>query len=336
MTEFFIWLAVFAIFLVALIKAAELIAAGTQKLVGDASGSDMAVAAIGAALPEAAAAAVAVLQGWPELAMAIVIGSSIANILLVVGVSALAAKSLTIRKDHIGTDLPLFAASAVLFYFVAQDGKVVFWEGLLMLIVFFVYAVGVLSNARRELTPRDVINPSMIGAAGARLMETVGTRIERGLERVAHRRDNFWKISLMVLGGAILLAVSAHITIEALVNISYDWVAPTAMAMVVLAVAAAVPELTNSLKVIRRKRYEVALGNIFAATTANLLLVTGVAAMFAPLPLDGATLIVGLPFFVASTGLLLVSAFSGKVNFGQGLMYLFLYFLFFVKLFGLF
>jgi len=336
MVALIIWSLIFIVSITALVKAAGWIAVAAQKIIGGDSESDFAIAAVGAALPELAVATAAVLQNRPELAVAIVVGSSLANILLVVGVSALAAKNLAVKDDYLNNDLPFFVAAIAIFYFIALDGQIDFYEGLLMLGAFFVYAVCVLVGPRRGLTPRDVITPQAIRSNGAKLMEFVGTRIEKSFE-AGLEKASFWKTLLMFAGGFLLLLVAAHFAVDSLTSVSDIFLISAAvMAMFVLSVAAALPEISRGLAVIRKKQHETALGNIFAATTVNLLLVAGMGAMLAPLPIGEETLSVGLPFMIAASGLLAVSVFGRKIIFGQGLMYLLLYFLFFAKLFNLF
>ena len=334
--ELFIWSLIFVVSLAALVKAAAWIAASVQKLIGADSKSGFAIATIGAVLPEMAAAVAAVLQDRPELAIAIIIGSSLANILLVVGISAVAAKNLSVKEEYLESDLPFFVGAAVLFYLVVCGGHIDFFGGLLLLLAFLVYAVFALAAPRCNLTPRDIINPAALGSGGARLMEIAGTRIEKFLD-ARGGKYSFWKTSSVLLGGTALLLVAAYFTVDSLVYVSdLLWVSVMAMAMVVLAAGAAIPELLGNLAVIRKKQYEMATGNIFAATTANLLLAAGAAAMFAVLPLEGVTLSVGLPFLAAASGLLVITAFGRRINAGQGMIFLLLYFLFVVKIFNLF
>jgi cation:H+ antiporter len=141
----------------------------------------------------------------------------------------------------------------------------------------------------------------------------------------------------MLFCAAGLIALAANFTIESLAQISRILIIPGAVvAMMALSIGAVLPELFNSLAVIAKKKQEVIMGNVFAAVTINLLLVCGISALFMPLPIDSAILTVGMPFLAVSAGLLVISSFSRKINFGEGLVYLFLYFLFFVKLFNLF
>lgn len=333
--ELLIWSVIFIVSLVALLKAAGWFGAAAARIFGLAANSRFAAAPIAAALPELALSLAAVLAGRPELAAAIVIGSSIANILLVVGLSAVAAKSLPVKREQIDLDAPLLVAALAIFYFAARDGEVVFWEGALMAAAFLACAFFVLFRGRpREFTPRDIIEPGFL-AAGRNIVEIVGVRFSRGLESFSGK--SFGAAVFLALAAAALLALAANFAIGSLDNIAAIIKRPgAALAMAALALASALPELLSSLEIIRKRRYEMMLGNVFASTTVNLLLVCGISALFSPLPLGREVLNIGLPFFAAAAGLLTVSAFSRKINNGQGMMFLFLYFLFLAKVFNLF
>lgn len=341
--ELIIWSFIFVISLYMLVKAAEWLSSGIQRLVGGVGvfkrGAGLAVVSICVALPELAAALAAVLQGHPELAAALAVGSSIANILLVIGIGALSAKSMMVKSEHIDQDLPLFAISVAFFYFIAYDGRINSLEAILALVIFFVYAIYVFSaDQRRVLTPRDIITPETVGGAAAKLMEIMPTRLEKHLDNMVYGgKVAFWKTMILLFGGTALLAVAANFTIESLVSVSELISIPgTTTAMFVLAAGAFLPELFASLAVARKRKYEIMMGNVFSAVTINLLLVTGIAGLFAGLPVKEAVLTIGLPFLIVSAGLLVVSTMSRRINLSEGVMYLFLYFLFFVKLLGLF
>jgi len=346
--ELIIWSLVFVVSVCALIKAADWLVLGLQK-VARISGSramqaGLPAALIGVALPELAAAIAAVVQGYPEVAVALVIGSSIANILLVTGVSALTGGPLALKKEYIELDLPLFAASVMAFCFVAADGTINRFEGVVMILMFFVYSFYVFSlRPRRDITARDIITPELLGGpAIARIVEMLPTRLEKKLEAVTGAEKHpWWKAAIFLFGGAAFLVVAANFTVDSLMGISGNkliMVSGAVTAMIVLAIATALPELFGSLDAIRAKKDGLTLGNLFAATTVNLLLVCGVASLFAPLAFGSAAVIlsVGLPFLAAAALLLVIAAITGKINSGEGALFLFLYFIFFVKLLGLF
>jgi len=328
--ELFIWSAIFVVSVIALLRGAAWFASAAAGFFSKRAAAGFAAIAIGAALPELSLALVAVLTGRPELVLPIVLGSSIVNILLVSGLSAIAARNLPINREYADLDAPLLAASTAIFYFCAADGQIVFLEGMLMFLSFLICAVFLAARGRiREFTPRDIVRPGMFGA-GRGLIEMVGSRFSRGFNAPA---KIFRGALLLGLGGALLLAIAADFTVESLAGIAALVALPaTVLALSVLAIVAAMPELWASVKIIAQKRYEVAMGNVFASTTVNLLLVAGIAAMFSPLPVDVAVLEVALPFFIAAGVLLTVSAFSRKINAGQGWLYLFFYLLFLAKL----
>ena len=336
--ELIIWCSIFIISLYALIKAADWLTMGLQKIAGGAA-NGFAIASVCVVLPELAATIAAVMQGEPRLAVAIVIGSSIANILLVTGIGAVSAKSIAVKAEHVDQDLPIFVASVLFFCLVAYDGKINLLEGFLAVVIFFVYAAYVFSqNRRHALTPRDIITSESIGGAVSRLVEVIPTRLERNFERIKNAgHHSSWKTVLFLAGGAALLVVAANFTIDSVVNISKIIEIPAVItAMIVLAIGATLPEIFSGLEVARKKRYEIMMGNVFSIATINLLMVAGVGALFMTLPVDGVVLTVGLPFLAASSILITVSAISRRINFGEGIMYLFFYLLFFVKLLDIF
>lgn len=332
--ELIIWLIFFAISLAALLIGAAWFSAGAARFLGKGLGEGFAAIAIGAALPELALGLSAALSGRPELVLPIVLGSSIANILLVAGVCAVAAKDLPISKECARNDAPFLAAAAALLWLSSADGVIVFWEGLMMAAAFLICAIYLLFRGRvRRFTPRDIVVPAMFGAS-SRIAESVGARFSRGFGK---KTKNLPAALLLGLFGALLLAIAADLAIESLAGMAL--LLPLGAAVLsfsVLAIAAALPEIQGSLRVIAQKRYELALGNVFSATAVSVLLVAGVCAMISPLPVGVETAAIGLPFFAASAALLTVSGFSRKINFGQGWLYLLLYCLFLSKLFNLF
>jgi len=332
--EIFIWLFIFIVSVIALLRGAALFSAAAARFFSKDAAAGFAAIAIGAALPELALALAAVLTGRPELVLPILLGSSIANILLVAGASAIAAKNLPINRECADADAPLLIGAAAIFCFCAIDGVVVFNEGLLMLAAFLVCAAFLVSRGRsRKFTPRDIVAPSMFrGAPG--LAEMVGARFSRGF---GPRAKSSSAAILLGLVGVLLLAAAANFAIESLAGIAELLaVSAAVLAVSALALFAALPELRGSLAVIAKKRYELALGNVFSGIAVNLLLVAGIAALFSPLTIDAAVLGISLPFFIAAAALLTVSGFSRKINSGQGWLYVLLYVLFLAKLFALF
>ncbi len=341
--ELLVWSLIFITSVCALIKASDWLILGLRRAarifgVREADIS-LPAALIAVAMPEMGAALAAVQQGQTELAVAVVIGSSIANILLVAGLGAFSAGSLLLKSEYINTDLPLFASAVAIFCLVAADGRINAPEGILMILAFFVYAAYSYSARPRGITARDVITPELLGSAAvARIVQLLPTRLEKKLETVgALGRRSFLKMIGLLSGGGLVLVAASNFTVASLVGISDIMkISAAVTAMVALSIGTAMPEMFGGVSIIRSRKGDLTLGNLFAATAANLLLVCGAASLFSPLVFGGAILAVGLPFLAAASVLLGVAAVSQKIGAGQGILFLLLYFLFFVKLLELF
>ncbi|MCK4524863.1 MAG: sodium:calcium antiporter, partial [Candidatus Andersenbacteria bacterium] len=106
------------------------------------------------------------------------------------------------------------------------------------------------------------------------------------------------------------------------------------IAMSAVAIGTSLPELVVSVRAAMKKKYEIALGNVFGSNIFNALVVVGVPAIIVDLNVDDATFYIGIPFLIAATTLYIFSGISRKIYNWEGLMYLVLYFLFLIKIFG--
>ena len=138
-----IWVIVFIISLTVMVKGADWLIAGSEK-VGLALGFSpfivgVLIVGLGTSFPELISSLVATFKGVTEIVVANAIGSNIANILLVIGLSAVVGKHLTVTKSLIDLDLPLLAIGTVLLLGVVWDRQVTFGEALLMIVTYSIY-----------------------------------------------------------------------------------------------------------------------------------------------------------------------------------------------------
>ena len=338
----FFWSLVFAVSLLLLVKSADFLTESLVKLASDlkipAFIMGLTVVSIGTSLPELSASIVAVLRGRGELAASLAIGSTIAGILLVVGVSVISARVLLVRKRLIDIDASLFAISLVLFYFAARDGGINALEGVVLLAGFLVCVFYVITEKKDDdLTSDILITPDLLDSMNeAKLVEILPSRLEKSLARKQDSDFSLRSFLLLVFGFAGL-AIGAKLTIDSLVAISDLLnIEGTVLALTMLAIGTALPELFVAVSAVARKNGSLALGNVFGSSIINLSLVLGLSSMFGGITLDTVTYTVGLPFLLASAALLIVSGISRRIHYWEGIMYLLVYFLFIVKVFGLF
>ena len=327
------WIFVFIASLALLVKSADWLVESAEKIglvlkispfiIG------VTIVAIGTSLPELASSLSAVLKGVSEVVPANVIGSNIANILLIVGLSAIAARRLIVRRSLIDLDAPLLAASTILFIFIAWDRKIEFKEGILLLIGFVIYVLYTIFQRReQENEAAKEVLPSRVERREKE------ARIEKEKESIA--RIDF-KTIFFLLVGIVGLAIGADYTIESVVKISEILkIAPSLIAISAIALGTSLPELVTSVQAALKKKYEISLGNIFGSNVFNILLVTGIPTLIAPLRVNSETFTVGIPFLIIATFLFIISGISQRIHIWEGAMYVLLYILFVAKLFNLF
>jgi len=330
-----LWILIFILSLAILVKSADWFVESAEKIglafkispfiIG------MTIVAIGTSFPELASSIAATLKGATEIVAANTVGSNVANILLIVGLSAVAARALIVRRSLIDLDAPLLGAATFLFIFVMWDKEIVFGEGILLILGFLIYLLYAIFHRREkeEETPEAVeVLPSRVER------REIEAKIEPKPEKP--EKLNF-RVFLFLILGMAGLAVGANYTIEAMLKISDILkIATSLVAITALAIGTSLPELVVSIRAASKKKYEIALGNIFGSNVFNILLVAGIPALIRPLVVDELTFGIGLPFLVIATLLFIISGISRRIHIWEGAMYLLLYILFIVKLCGLF
>lgn len=328
-----IWIIVFIVSLTVMLKGADWFLNSAERI-GLAIGLSpfiigVTIIAAGTSLPELISSLFAVFQGAPDIVTGNAIGSNIANILLVIGVSGIIGKKLVIDKDLIDLDLPLLAAGTVLFLVMALDGVITFPEAIILLVGAVVYILYTL--VYQEKQPLTV----------EKVMLKESSEPEHALEPIhenKNMRPNFTikDVGLLVLGIAGLVLGSKYL-IESVIQLSTIWdIATGVIAISAIAFGTSLPELLVSGMAAWRGNAEVAVGNIFGSNAFNLLVVIGIPALFTNLNLDEKTFTIGLPFLVLATLLFVITGISRKIHRWESAFFMLIYVVFIAKLFGLF
>jgi len=265
------------------------------------------IIAFGTSLPELISSFVAVYQGLPDVVAGNAIGSNVANIFLVLGVSAVIGKKLEVSKNLIDLDLPLLAISTGIFYLVVRDGAVVMPEAIVLLLSYVIYLVYSIKY-EKTIDDSDVKRPTL------------------------NKKD-----ALFLTAGVVGLALGANYLIDSISFIAGHFnVASGLVAVTAVAIGTSLPELLVSVKAALAGKAEVALGNIFGSNIFNSLVVVGLPGLFATLSLSPRTLEIGVPVMLLATGLFVVSGISKRLHPQEGWLYLMMYVVFISKLFDLF
>ncbi len=332
-----VWIFVFIISLALLVKSADWFVGSAEKIglafrispfiIG------VTIVSIGTSFPELASTIIATLKGATEMVAANAFGSNIANILLIVGLSAIVARRLVIKRSLIDLDAPLLATTTFLFLFIVWDQKIVLGEGILLVvafIVYFLYTILQRTGVEEETSEITEVLPSRAERRQKekKVIDNTETKIQPKL--------NF-KVFLFLILGIIGLVVGANYTIESVLKISELFnISTSLIAITAVAVGTSLPELMVSVSAAWKKKYEIALGNIFGSNVFNILLVVGIPALIRPLVVDDLTFKIGLPFLGVATLLFIISGISRRIHLWEGMMYILIYILFIVKLCDLF
>nr|WP_221308268.1 calcium/sodium antiporter [Nocardiopsis mwathae] len=247
--------------------------------------------------PELAVSTGAVVAGYPGLAVGNVVGSNIANVLLVLGVSALCVP-LLVRSQIVRTDIPVMVALSVGVLLLALDGTVGPGDGVLLFAALLAYvAVSVVVAHRRRNT---VAAREDDGAARG-----AGSRVRRVLAD-----------ALFVAVGAALLVVGARLLVTAAGDIAAALgVSDLVIGLTVVAVGTSLPELVTCVVAVVRGERDIAVGNIVGSNVFNIGFVLGVTAIVAPqgVSVEPSAIRFDLPIMIAVALVLLPVAFTGSV-----------------------
>jgi cation:H+ antiporter len=242
--------------------------------------------------PELAVTVDAAVSGAPGLAVGNVVGSSIANILLVLGISALVTP-LVVRSRVVKLDVPVMIALSVAFYLMALDGTISTLDGALLLGALFVYVVRTVMSSRRS--HRDAV-------AG-------NARIEGD-----DRPRPVWQDVLLVAGGVGMLVLGAGWLVDSATAIAGALgISDLVIGLTVVAIGTSLPELATSVIAVRRGEGDLAVGNVVGSNIFNIGSVLGLTAVISPggVPVAEAAVGFDIPFMVVVALALLPIVYTG-------------------------
>jgi len=281
-------LLLFAIGLVALVGGAEVLVRGASRLATNLGVRPLVVGltvvAFGTSAPELAVGVSSAFAGQADIALGNVVGSNIANILLVLGLAAVVAPmEAAIRA--VRREVPLMIAASLLVWLMALSGHIDRVEGLLLVLAILGYTAFLVRATRREAI-----------AVRAEFAAEFAVDAGRGLGAVAGHLA-------LVLIGLVILVIGAEWIVDGAVAIAGSLGIPEVIiGLTVVAVGTSLPEIATSVLAGLRGHRDIAVGNVIGSCIFNLLMVLGVTAAVAPVPVavSPELLSVDLPIMVAA------------------------------------
>jgi len=222
----------------------------------------MLVVGFGTSAPELLVSALASLQGNPGLALGNAYGSNIANIALILGITAL-LQPITVRSQILRKELPILALVTLLSAAQLWDGELSRSNAWLLLAVFAGLMTWTVFQGMRQQD--DALNKEME-------QELVGEAIP--LSRALGN----------LLLGLVLLIGSSRLLVWGAVDLAHAFgVSDLIIGLTIVAVGTSLPELASSLIAVRKGEHDIALGNIIGSNLFNTLAVVGLAGAIHPI-----------------------------------------------------
>ena len=243
----------------------------------------MTIVSFGTSAPELLVSLKAALEGHPEIAIGNVVGSNIANIALVLGITTLILP-IPVQKNTLKIDWPIMMAVSVLFYLFILNGVLNTWEGAIFVLLLLIFVIYQLKSSKSNETDDD----------------------DEALKEVKSNYSNIYLHLLFILLGVVGLAFGADWLLEGAVNIASNLgVSEHIISVTIVAFGTSVPELATSIIAAFKKQMDISVGNLIGSNIFNLLGVLGITAIIKEIPISN-QVITNDVFWMLGTSFLLL------------------------------
>lgn len=224
----------------------------------------MTVVSFATSAPELIVSIKAALLGHPDLALGNVLGSNVANLAFVLGIVILIAPVAVAKNFYKLNWSMMFSSSLIFYFFVTQDGILSSIEGLILVILLFVFLVFLLffqgKTIEEDAIEASISSKKMIGA-------------------------------LLVVGG-FFLWLGSEVLIKGAVSLAQDLgVSERIISISIVSVGTSIPELSASVIAIINKEKALSLGNLIGSNVFNVLAVMGITSLIQPIVVEDQNLL---------------------------------------------
>ena len=256
----------------------------------------------GTSTPELVTSVQAAFAGSPGIAVGNVIGSNIANILLILGISALMSPILVnaaaLKRDGTVLILASLLCLAVVLY--GEVGRI---AGGILLLSLFLYLSGTIYAERRAKTV----------AAEVYLSEA---------ETLSPTEKPLWWNVIVLISGMAITILSAGYVVQGAVSLATELgISETVIGLTIIAIGTSLPELITSVIAARKGQSDVALGNVIGSNIFNILGILGVTALLQPMDIPAAIVTQDIWIMLGVTALFVIFARTGwRISRREGLV----------------
>lgn len=219
----------------------------------------MLVVGFGTSAPEMVVSVLSAMNNTPQLALGNAYGSNIANIALILGVTALIIP-VVVKKQAMKRDIPILLAMTALTVVLLMDGNVSFVDGIILLAAFVAITI---FNVLAELREK---------------------RKRKQNEEELPEKVSIVKAIAWLLVGLAILIISSRMLVWGAINVAQALgVSDLLIGLTIVAIGTSLPELASSIAAARRGENDLAVGNVIGSNIFNTLVVVGIAAVITPI-----------------------------------------------------
>ena len=263
------------------------------------------VVSFGTSAPELVVGIDAALSGAAEMALGNIVGSNIANVLLVLGIPALLYPFVCDDKDILYS-LGFMMLATLLFVLLAFFGPLSIWQGLIMisLLTLFLYY-----SVRRARSNATILKHET--SLAERALEDLDTHLEK--------KTSLSKAVFITIVGLAGLVFGAHILVDGAVIIARTFnISEAVIGLTIIAIGTSLPELVTSLIAARNQHGDVAMGNIIGSNLFNILAIMGITSLVAEISIPDQFFRIDFPIMIATSAILIPIA-MGKIKINRPL-----------------
>ncbi|MGK2941572.1 MAG: calcium/sodium antiporter, partial [Immundisolibacter sp.] len=261
----------------------------------------MIIVGFGTSAPEMMVSALASMQGNPGIALGNAYGSNIANIAVILGLTAVICP-LLVQSRVLRKELPILVAVTALGAFQLSDGEVSRIDAACLLAVFGGLVLWSIIEGRHKQP------------------DALGTEIQQELTA---RKQPVGRAWFRLVLGLVLLIISSRMLVWGAVGIARGFgVSDLVIGLTIVAIGTSLPELASSIVAVRKGEHDIAIGNVIGSNLFNTLAVVGIAAAIHPTAVPAEVIARDIPVMAALTVCLFILGFGfkgpGRINRFEG------------------
>ena len=266
------------------------------------------IVSIGTSMPELFVSLTSAMDNHSDIAIGNVIGSNIANLLLILGISSI-IKAIPFKKETMVFEVPMCMFFTLIFLFFCNTQNIINrFEASILIIGFILFIIYTIIMAKRD---------------EKHYIEDVNTN------------ESILKNGFYVLLGITALKIGGDLAVDNAVLIAkFFRISEKIIGITVLAIGTSLPELVTSVSAAMKGKTDIAIGNIIGSNIFNILLIIGVSALLNPIEYN---ISYNYDFMVLIISIVLLSIFpyippKNKMSRTNGIVYLTIYVLYLVQL----